>query len=376
MTKNKLSTQLKKSGQRFAYRTACYFNGQEKYNLTAEPVAEKINSAGQKAKPWLLILARACYQEQVKSYPIKSIRELKQLLELQRPSSALNRYFIGPYEHNQRLVHEVVIDAAHLSTVEQARFLLPETLLLAKFAPLGLTRIELGPQPTSPKLWFHRGPLQTAAVMQGGLLSNERAARVALGVHNAEPINTWSFAEYLTLLSEYWWQLPVQWWPTARNSGRSQNGKVALPWATMLSAAVVMLIVYGSMSSAYLHLTNQWRSNKMQQMSSHVMEQLISREQLETDAEKLHLLAAASALNPEQLLGWNLVAFLKSNSITINQVSGNLNTIELAGEADSVTDLVARLNKLPGISQIEFVAPVRRSRNGEVFRLRIELVAN
>lgn len=380
MTTNTLSTQFAKMGQKLASRVVCYFNGQHLYKLTAEP--DGIHP--KQVKPWLLVLARSCYQEQVNSYPIKSVRELKQLLELQRPSGLLIRYFIGPYENNQRWVHEIAIDAAYAATVEQARFVVPETLLLAKFAPIGFTTIALKPpqsnalptvgQQAPLYLWFHRGPQQSAAVLQGGLLTNDVAARVAMGVHSAEASDTWSFGDYLRRLSEHWWRLPASWWLASRNG--AQGEKSSLPWAAMLSVSVAMVLVYACLSSGYLHFANQWRSKEILNLSSEVMQHLVAREQLEGDLDKLKMLAAVSAFNTEQLFAWNIVAFLKQKEITLNQVSGDLNTIEVGGEVESATELVAQLNELPGVIQVEFIAPVRRGHRGEMFRLRIQLVAN
>jgi hypothetical protein len=368
MIGKRMDKKVADGARRLALRSVVYFSGQEQVRLDASPCNV--------AKPLLLILAKSCYQEEIESFPIKSASELKQLLELQRPKDALTRYFIGPYINNQRLVYKIFIDPNYAVQVSGARLLVPETVMLSEFAPLGFTSISLYATQTiisAQHLWYYKGPKQGLSVLQGGLVQTEDAARVMLGVSSAAPTQQWRFSQYLNVISENWWRLPLGWWLAARNV---QEHKEPLPWPKLLGAGIVISIFYGLVSSSYLHFANEWRAKQLVNMSNDVTQRLGERESFDGNLSKLSALKKAGEIEDQQLHAWNIIAFLNINDIDIDQISANNEYLEFSGEADSATDLVTQLNSLAGVARIEFISPVRRGRSGETFRLRIQLVAN
>jgi hypothetical protein len=364
----RMGKQTAERARRLALNAGVYFNGQEQFRLDASPCNV--------AKPWLLILAKRCYQEHIESFPIKSASELKQLLELQRPKDPQTLYFIGPYTNNQRLVYKIFIDPIYAHLTSSARVLVPETVLLSKFAPRGLISITLHASQKSDAiqhLWYYNGPQQHLSVLQGGVVQNEDGARVMLGVSNNTPTQRWGFSHYLNVLSENWWRLPLTYWLAARN--RAQD-KEPLPWPKILAVGTVFVLLYALVSSSYLHFANEGRMHQLANMSNDITQRLGQRESVDRNLTKLSALKEAGKIEVQQLNAWNVIAFLQLNNIGANQINANNEYLEFSGEADSATDLVTQLNRLPGVGRIEFISPVRRGRSGEMFRLRLELVAN
>lgn len=363
-----LGRQLASSAKRFALRAMVYYDGYQQYRLDA--------SACKVERPVLLILAKACYQEKIESFPIKSANELKQLLELQRPTGGLTRYFIGPFVNNQRLVYKIFIDPKHADLIERSKCIMPETMLLTQLAPPGLTCIYMNKQGVNgqaPTLWYLRGPQQRLSVLQGGIIQHEDAARAFLGVSKTSPRQQWGFPEYLTILSKEWWRLPLQWWLVGRTAAVQQ---ARLPWSKLVGAAAVMSLLYAFVSFSYLHVVNASRVTQIQNISSDVTQRLALREGYERNLSKLAALREAGQIEQQQLHAWNIIAFLQINDISANQISANNEYLEFSAEAQSATGVVEQLNNLSGVERIEFISPVRRGRSGELFRLRIDLAAD
>lgn len=343
-------------------RHAAYFDGVDLHALSGDSPGRQ-----KKKLPSIVIVSRKCYRERDESFPIKSSQELRKLLDQRQQPGELVMHFIGAWRDGKRQVQSVVFNDKVAILGDHARVIIPESFMLNYLAPQGLSQIET----PAARLFFARSEQQSQAALSGGVIRNKESACIAFGYSPDKPVNHWDWATYQSNLRYALACIPGRYFSEFMQKQRSQDSQA--PWREMTIGALILLVVYAGVSTGYLHWMEASRSERLAAYGSAVNERLSERSVREQEMERMSALGQRNADKNTLLSSYDVIAGLYLNDITLTQISGDFKFIDLRGEARSATALVTELSSMPQVRSVEFTAPVRRGRSGEVFSLRIEL---
>lgn len=348
-------------------------DGEALYSVAADSEAESQSAEPFQGKPEVVILARSCYREHTESFPIKAKSELQKILQ-QRSSAAdaVQLWFIGPYENNQRQVTGIQLKSSALplltQLISQARVVIPETRLLASAPSKTLNQQTLLEAKSPGQTVYY---YQKAAALKGGVVNSQANARMALGVSSSATVKSWRWQDYRKHIPGLLKAYPAADWLTGYKK-LSGSGR-QIPYKEIAIAGIGTLCLYALLSTVYLSWMNSYRAGKIESASAEVSSFLDQRSETEREERLLESLTQAMQDRDSFYNTLDIISFLLNEDGQIINVRGDFVQVDFRASSNDATAFVQRLNVLPQVNELDFTSPVRRTRGMENFAIQVQL---
>lgn len=326
--------------------------------------------ASELSKP-VMIVARHCYQEFVKTYPIASLKELKSVLVQEYAGKPLVRHVIAAADGNQRKVCTYVFSAATAVALQKSWLILPESMLLwvgqpeAAIFQINSTQpfflSSVTDLPVSQRLNPLMHSVERFALSQGLptetptrlLAQNELPAALAAGFQRVL---------FQPLLHNFWQTPQARWSAT----------QLRLVTAGVVSAALLYMLG----SSLYLQLAVSRHEHAIAALGSEVNALLDTQSDYEKQVEDFARYQTVHDKKQYTAHLWLVLAELaqKDPALEFNSINSEDNALVVRGKTNRATELLALLQAHPMVRRSEFSAPVLREGDKESFVITLELV--
>ena len=338
-----------------------YFDGAQAYDLVKS--AENNTWVPTPELPFWLILSRACYTEQTRSFPAIELQDLKAVLKLEYGNDPAVRYLIVDAEPDVSR-RFVIVWRLRPELALGSRIWIPETLALS----LGLSDNSVVRYQSrvvaTQDFWLaksSRGLVSTPVSL--GINS---ASAFAMGASLPEP-------EKVEILSST--ELPqvmlkgLRGFTVAHMLSLLPNldARAILPKVALgLAPLAVILMVYLGVSSAYL----AWQKSRLEvnlgAVNGDVVQILDARTRYESAAESLTEMSAWLNQQSPAANAW-LVLRPLLDTVRVESFRREYNRIVIAGTAPRATDVLERLSADPRIFDARFDEPTSQSGNRDYF---------
>ncbi len=309
----------------------------------------------------LAVLGCEHYQHRSVSYPIRSRRELAQVLDNEINPSALK--FISSWDGESRRVDIYDIVSDDVLSSSRALFLIPETLLLSRAlagnAIFKVERAGLRYFVAETGLW-HRA---------GGLVQNERAFILASGL-SIDRVETVDEQQVLHQVILGLRKLqPAEWLDALSADLISQVWARARPLAAL---SLSLGAVYGLLVSVYLLVALSVRQSQIDSLGPEVGDLLAAQRRVDRLAVTSAGLASVIAKTNQSWRVWEIPSTVWSGGGRVAAFTQFDGKIMIRGEAPNATDLVSRLSKLETFSNPAFASPVRQDGDQQQFVIELK----
>jgi hypothetical protein len=345
-------------------RGVTYLDGQGNRNRVTPQGWQPVAGQG---KVWCLVMSRACYQETRQRYPIKSISELRRVVH-QHYREGLHFHTIGPLKSGQREVVTFSPHPRYQAACQQARFVVPASLLLSAGAPEGLTQCEF-PDHTLFLLKLTQG--EWLSTVRSDLVNDAQKALLVMGGHPDTPHTVWAKDALLQSVARGLIRFPLRHWNACRVQSERQQG--AFPWKPTLLGALLIYLLFLGGSSAWLSWQVEQKQQRLQTLAPQLDQVMQLRHQLEESQQRIRQLRQGER-NPWQTqLIWSLIAELNLEETDINYLQAEESKGVVSGTVPNATRLLEHLLSRRWIADAAFSAPVRRRRPEDPERFTIAL---
>lgn len=316
--------------------------------------------------PRLLIVARQCYTEEGKEYPIESKSELNKILSIDNSKSSF--HYIWGANQGVSKVNRWQFN----KSVPQALFTLPESLLLSTLLEDNQIMEVKSEQCNSKSkfIGYCNGLVHSSS--QSPLIDS--VPRFAMSVGIAVPQNHFTIEKKLYIeklilglksltLTQYFCFMKG-----LEVENRAQLLKnIALPFCLALSG-------YLAISSAFLGYKHVTLQQELANQSAEVNEALLQQQKLDDKLIRYSALQSFfdTQLNTSPL--WLVLAEVFSNARLTN-IRKVDNRIIVRGSTAKATDVLEAIGSNTLTLDAKFDFPVRRSRNQDVFVISFKLAA-
>lgn len=368
MPSSPISTHLSVGLKKLLCRFGGYFNGQlHRFNLDANgslSLTPMANEAGKKAAscPQVLIVARNCYQESARQYPVVNNKELKKLLALEFQDPSRTSYHSWGGLEGQSQVNIWQYD----ENVPAALLRIPESLLLAVRVP---EQKIIHTQSVFPVFVARVGALIHSAV-QGGVIDSNTRFAMSIGVDLQGAGKTIDAIQYPGELA-----LGLKTLTPGIVGSLLQMPKPESSVQLLKQLVVPIGVVLGgylAISSAYLAYQQH---NLQQQLAGYSDEVSVAlHQQLEFDSgyaryqALTEFLANQESISPLWLVMVELFPNAQFSNIRIVE-----NRYVLRGKTKKATELLELISQQPFVTNAKFDFPTRKSRADEVFVISFKL---
>lgn len=320
----------------------------------------------------IIIVARKYYSESWQTYPSISLKELKELLNLQK--SIENTPGLQTYNKNQQQegfdVKKISFDT-HISEQFKGCILIPETELLAHhFLTERAVAEILTPGGT---LFYTQVENKTQSAYKQGLMSSVERFSLSIGVSHTVNIKQITQAQYATVL-----------WDTLKGFPLSKVYKIAaldlnanlnykalhsLYLAPLACAAIFILATNGY----YMYKANNLKQELLSYQSD--VNELLTKKQ-NIDITKLYVEQVTNELRkyPNVHSQWDIAYQAINDGMDIQQFTGKQYSIRMRGFAVSASQVLTKMSNLPQLATAEFNGPVRKSGKKDYFIMDLKLV--
>ena len=327
------------------------------------------NAQGQQVEPqrgWVtVVVARQCYKTSERKWPIKSKSELLKVVRMQQPASL---YQISDFQNGQRTVSGVKLSPDVDAALASVRFVIPEHWLLsASQNDNSFLSIQ-----NSKGRWFSaKAAGRYTQTIESHVVNSAEDAKAVMGVSSAITVEDVDFQNLLQRLLAY---TSAQSFTSWSNSWRPlQLKKQTLPWKEIGITTAGVLVVYGVLSTAYLHYLDYSRAAQLEEFGQQVNQRLTERTEAQAALAKIKAINTLPMNTDTLYAQWDIVGFFYLNDVEITRLRTDYEVIEMSGRADSATEVASKLSELANVSGVEFTSPVRKSRGQESFEVRIAL---
>jgi len=328
-----------------------------------------------KNKPPFIIVARQCYSEKNRTYPVESKSELKKLMALEF-SALTTKQRANTFYHNwgsdtniKKGNAQSQVNIWQFNDNVPTSFLrLPESLLLALTTPEGqviqvkseqstyVVRVNNVIHSLCHTAIIHSAQRFVMSIGVAQLHSTKLVENNALATQLAKGIKKLSLPIILSFL-----QVP-------KDTNRLQILKnIFIPF-------VMVMGVYLSVSSGYLVLKEYRLQQKLAEQSSEVS--IALKQQVNFDKQLSRYTALKSFLTTQHTrspLWLVMVELFPTTQFTNIRVAQN--RVVLRGNTQKATELLEILSKSKQVKEAKFDFPIRKNRNKEVFVISFELLA-
>lgn len=313
--------------------------------------------------PLISIVGRTLYSEYHKSYPIADLRELKQVLK-QLHSDRMAIHLISQEVNHQRQVMSFVFSPKLNNNLPTLCFLLPESLV----AYAGLKE-EILQAEFYGKWFLYKNDKFFSSQLVSSLCSNLQTFGLIHGI--PETTSTASFTESDT---------PSFLFQSVKKLNTSQMvsafrfalpERKAIPWKPLMFIGVGALTLYFSFISLYLAVVYPDREEQVRQLSDQVQSALSTQEKYDLTYEQLDVVY--SELNRQRSVFpvWLVLKHLAGLDVDLQSSELTGDELVVNGRAENAIQILSAISDLSIVKSASFSQPTRRSRNQEVFSIRI-----
>ena len=309
----------------------------------------------------LAVLGCEHYRHRSVSYPIRSRRELAQVLDYEIEPSALT--FISSWDGESRQVDIYEIVGEDFLSSSRAVFFIPETLLLSRAltsdAIFKVERTGLCYFVAQTGLWH----------LAGGLVQNERAFILASGlsIDRVEIVDDRRALHEIILGLR---KLQAAEWLDALSADL-----ISKVWARVRPLAVMSLsvcAVYGLLVSVYLLVALSIRQSQIDSLGPEVGDLLAAQRRVDSLAVTSAGLSSVIAKTNRSWRVWEVPSTVWSGGGRVAAFTQFDGKIMIRGEAPNATDLLSRLSKLETFSAPAFASPVRQDGDQQQFVIELK----
>lgn len=363
----KLTHLKQKASSQLLLNAAFYFDGTTCLPMSSFLPEAKTNRFLHRQQKPIIIVGSQGYREQIKNYPIADKADLIKILKAEFGQAAC--WQIGSYANKQHRVQIISWLPETMALVQSACLLVPESWLFAALLPLKSCHQFTMQQAT--RILFKEPDGLVRTFSPKGLLASEAAIRSALGIAATMPIQTWSQTAFIQQLLQGVFNLPITaLWQRKATAQKNIN------YQFFAIVGLGVCFIYGVTASAYLAYTAHARNQQLSAIAEEVSDKLQIQQLIDTEQQRLAALVAAKGNWDLTLHQWDLLAWFNQQKTNLANVQIEGAVMRITGETNSTTDLVAALTELPYITNVEFTAPMRRGRSGEVFSLQLSFHEN
>ena len=320
-----------------------------------------------------LIVGKEHYSQSVQAYPIQSLKEIRNILNLERQNSAhAIMYVIGPYVEGSRIVISWHINQQALVAHGLSPLLvIPEAALLLAEENNDLMIIERA----NRTFWFSRRQNEYICAEKKGLIANEMMFLASAGLNEQ--------IEKLTLddnayLKHMFVQLPqvllTQWFGLKTQS----KGLREIDWMTHFKysgiAGALVVAVYLGVSSLYLNV----RLESVKTQSAQLAIQTKDVFALKADYNRLQETTTgfndATKVEFSSNLVWRLVGPLIQSGVKVERVSMLPEGIYILNlEAKSATEVLEFIGQDEGVIEAKFRGETSTVKGKEQFAISFKV---
>lgn len=368
---------MKKNQWLYYLLTHCkvgYFSQTMKQIIVSKTGEISLIEASSTFTPFITILHRQHYDEQLTTYPIDNKKEIKNLVALEhkdKGNTFLHQYNISAQLDGTSYVNHWFIPClSELSSL----IIIPETRLLDRTLQINeLLTIQEGGHTHEP-LFVAKSLSGLISSLANGLIKNIDTFCLAAGfaVPGVEKIHTLSQSAFLFRLLKGLSRLsPEQWLSCKQPLDQEKLKRAIIPTGLAVS---VTLTVYLTMSSAYLvwkkdHLEQQYQSYKQQVNSALTVQNSLLKTQKQLTRQQLF---KAERQSFSQV--WpTLVPIFQQASLTL--ISYKDKKYQISGSTEKASDLLQTLMEQPQVVNAQFIGQTRRQRNQDRFSITFEIAS-
>ena len=312
------------------------------------------------------IVGRQWYRERRKSYPVRSVSELRRILRLELNGKDATLFHIGPLVDDKRQVTlfelsvDLPLENAH------AAFIVPESHLAGRSLNTGEIAVVRSAEGAA---YFVTA--DGTSQQQGGALQSAELFAMALGLSPPEAVVELSAEDVRSRLQSALAKLEPTSWFDALNPAFVQTiWRVAQP----LSIALATLgLTYLLIVSGYLTGMTAYRDYQIEQLGPEVDALLEKQRRLESLGTKYQGLAELTDQSLATYKIWGLITNVWQSGGSVSAVSIADGVGSLRGTAPVATEVLRQLGSEPAIRNPSFDAPVRQSGGAEEFVIKFTL---
>lgn len=314
----------------------------------------------------VLVLSRACYQEKLQSFAIRSASELRKVLK-QSEQGKLSFHFISKLEQGQRRVLTIMPYPEYWPLCQKATLVLPASVVLASGIEPGLHQLQ-SPDKQLFILKYPGGDWHSALATP--VMKQPQSALLLLGGHPETQCYSWTEQQLPELIRQGLFKLLPEYWLSGWNGFQSSASR--LPWQMLVSSCAAVSIVYLLCSTVYLEATSYYRQHKLQQGGEEMTELLSERQQLQQKQQlTIALQQQLSDVYSTQQV-WDLISVLQLNDIDVQRLQWFGEEVQLTAEAENATQALQMILDQPFVSSAQFISPVRKAQRKEMLTAAIE----
>ena len=321
----------------------------------------------------LVIVSRAHYVESWQTYPSISIKELKELLKLQKDVSSTTAQLQTYYKNQQQEGFDVKTINFNKQVIERLKscILIPETELLAQY--FLNDRVVSEVLTPGGALFYTQVEGKTQSTYKQGIMSSIERFSLSIGVaHNTDKKQIKN-DEYAKVL-----------WDTLKDYPLSKIHKIAafdLQTNLNYKALHGLYFVPLACATAFVLATNAYYIYKYDKLDKELLSykddvnQLLVKKQM-IDATKIYVEQVTNELiaYPSVHKSWDIAYQAISEGMDIQQFTGKKYEITLRGFAESASRVLSEVSRLPDIENAQFNGAVRKSGKKDYFIMTLKLV--
>jgi len=353
------------SWKKFLCSFVGYFDGRlHQFELDNSKSLALKPAANGKFSPLILIVARQCYTEQAKEYPIDSKSELNKLLALESSKTSYHHVWNSGQGKSQ------VNSWEFSEQVPNAFLTVPESFLCANQVENNQIAEINGPKQDTP-LYVAKNGMLLYSSLRTSILSTSEHFALSAGIASCQEklvIRSQDYFEFLaTGLKSIGLEQYLSFFKGPQVESRLQLLKnIAFP-------CFLVLGVYLAATSAYLGYKKVSLQQELDSHSSEVTQALAQQDEVDTKLARYYAMQNFLETQMTRSALWLAMAdiFPKARLTNIRTVDDR---IVIRGSTGKATDVLEQIESSAIATDAKFDFPTRRNRNRDVFVISFKLV--
>lgn len=320
----------------------------------------------------IIIVARQYYLESWQTYPSVSLKELKEILNLQK--SIDHAPALQTFNKNEQQegfdVKKISFDAPVAERFKGC-LLIPETELLAHLFSNERAVAEISTP--GGTLFYTQVEGKTQSAYKRGLVSSVERFSLSIGVSHTVKVKQIASTEYATVLFNTLKSFPL---PkihkiVAFDLQANLNYKAlhSLYLAPLFCAAAFILATNGY----YIYKSNSLKQELLSYQSD-VSELLTKKQNIDTTKLYVEQITNELSAYPNVHIHWDVAYYALNKGMDIQQFTGKQSEIRIRGFAESASKILTEVSNLPQLANAEFSGAVRKSGKKDYFIMDLKLV--
>ncbi|TMO40797.1 hypothetical protein CWC25_19860 [Pseudoalteromonas sp. S4389] len=320
----------------------------------------------------VIIVSRRNYNEKWQTYPSVSLKELKDILKLQKETS--NSLIIESFSKNEQQEGydvKTITFSEKLTDEFSKHILIPETELINHYYKDQKVVIEA--QTPAGNLFYSKVEGKTKSAYKQGLVSSLESFCLSIGVHSDVAKVSLTQDDYASLLNEAILNTPfLSLYKTAAFDFKSSvDYKLlhSLYYGPLISAGIFI----AGVNAFYMYKANSLETTLLSYQGG-VSELLEQKQKIDLDKLYVEQVLQEFELYPNVHSHWDIAYKAISEGMDIQEFSGSKSNVTLRGFADSASSILAVISELPMVESAQFSGPVRKSGKRDYFMMELKVV--